>query len=102
MANRFTEQRVEKQNRTKRKLMAFSVAGALMLSAAPFTAPVAEAVGNGPGYGGNETINTSILHTYDEMVSYLKTQEAKQKNMELEVIGQSVKGRDLYLVKYMT
>ncbi|WP_436837197.1 M14 family zinc carboxypeptidase [Planococcus shenhongbingii] len=73
-----------------------------MLSASPFTAPTAEAVGNGPGYGGNETINTSILHTYDEMVNFLKKQEGKQKNMELEVIGQSVKGRDLYLVKYLT
>lgn len=91
-----------KQNGTKNKLMAFSLAGALVLSASPFSAPIAEAVGNGPGYGGNETINTSILHTYDEMVSFLKTQEAKQSNMELEVIGQSVKGRDLYLAKYMT
>ena len=72
-----------------------------MLSASPFAAPVTEAVGNGPNYGGNETVNTSILHTYDEMVDYLKKQEAKQQDMELEVIGQSVKGRDLYLVKYM-
>ena len=72
-----------------------------MLSASPFAAPVAEAVGNGPNYGGNETVNTSILHTYDEMVDNLKKQEAKQRDMELEVIGQSVKGRDLYLVKYI-
>ncbi len=38
-----------------------------------------EAVGNGPNYGGNETVNTSILHTYDEMVDTLKKQEAKQR-----------------------
>jgi len=102
MANETAKQGLGKQNRTKRKMMVLSVAGALLLNASPFTAPIAEAVGNGPGYGGNETINTSILHTYDEMVNFLKKQEAKQKNMELEVIGQSVKGRDLYLVKYVT
>lgn len=65
-------------------------------------APSAFAVGEGPGYGGNETINTSILHTYDELVAELKKQAAKQSNLELEVIGQSVKGRDIYLAKYMS
>ncbi|PPA70855.1 M14 family zinc carboxypeptidase [Jeotgalibacillus proteolyticus] len=85
----------------KKTLLTLSIAGAMVLSASPLATTPASAVGNGPGYGGNETINTSILHTYDEMVSYLKTQEAKQKDLELEVIGQSVKGRDLYLAKYM-
>ena len=85
----------------KKSILAFTLAGAMVLSASPFASPIAEAVGNGPNYGGNETINTSILHTYDELVQNLKKQEAKQKDMELEVIGQSVKGRDLYLVKYM-
>ena len=85
----------------KKSILAFTLAGAMVLSASPFASPIAEAVGNGPNYGGNETINTSILHTYDEMVANLKKQEAKQKDMKLEVIGQSVKGRDLYLVKYM-
>lgn len=60
------------------------------------------AVGNGPGYNGNETINTSILHTHESMVAELKKQDAKQSAMELEVIGQSVKGRDLYLAKYVS
>ena len=82
----------------KKTMISLVAAGALVLSAAPLQA---DAVGNGPNYGGNETINTSILHTYSEMASYLQKQEAKQKDMELEVIGQSVKGRDLYLVKYM-
>jgi hypothetical protein len=85
----------------KKSTLAFSLAGAMVLSASPFASPIAEAVGNGPNYGGNETINTSILHTYDELVDNLKKQEAKQKDMKLEVIGQSVKGRDLYLVKYI-
>src|SRR5690606_32171314 len=86
----------------KKSMLTLSVAGALILSTAPLASPTALAVGEGPNYGGNETVNTSILTTYDEMASYLKKQEAKQANMELEVIGQSVKGRDLYLVKYMT
>ncbi|WP_443089768.1 M14 family zinc carboxypeptidase [Virgibacillus sp. MG-45] len=63
--------------------------------------PAIHAVGNGPNYGGNEAIQTSIFHTHSEMASFLKKQEKKQEAMELEVIGQSVKNRDLYLVKYM-
>ncbi len=49
----------------------------------------------------NGTVNTSILHTYDSMVAELKTQAAKQPRMELEVIGQTIKGRDIHLVKYL-
>lgn len=79
-------------------------AAALSLAAllAAGTSVPAFAVGEGPNYNGNETINTSILHTYDEMVAELKKQDAKQPAMELEVIGQSVKGRDLYLAKYIS
>lgn len=72
------------------------------LLAAGGTAAPAIGVGEGPNYGGNETINTSILRTYDEMVADLEKQDARQSSMELEVIGQSVKGRDLYLAKYLT
>ncbi|WP_309065616.1 M14 family zinc carboxypeptidase [Microbacterium sp.] len=67
------------------------------LSAAP-----ALAVGEGPNYNGHETVNTANLHTYDSMVQELKTQDARQNALELEVIGQSVKGRDLYLAKYLS
>ena len=79
-------------------------AAALSIAAllAAGTAVPAAAVGEGPNYNGNETINTSILRTYDEMVAELKKQDAKQPAMELEVIGQSVKGRDLYLAKYIS
>lgn len=83
----------------KKTLAAAVLAGALSVSS---VAGPAVAVGEGPNYNGNETINTSILRTYDELASYLKTQDAKQEAMELEVIGQSVKGRDLYLAKYIS
>lgn len=62
----------------------------------------AQAKGEGPNYNGNETINTSILHTYDSMAAELRKQDAKQSAMELEVIGQSTKGRDLFVAKYVS
>ncbi|MFH5824802.1 M14 family zinc carboxypeptidase [Georgenia sp. AZ-5] len=66
------------------------------------TGAPALAVGEGPGYNGHETINTSILHTYDELVTALQEQDARQERMELEVIGQTVNGRDIHLVKYLS
>lgn len=84
----------------RKTLAAAALAGALVVTAGT-AAPVA-AVGEGPGYGGNETVNTSILHTYDQLVAELKTQDARQERLDLEVIGQSVKGRDLYLAKYIS
>lgn len=61
----------------------------------------AGAVGNGPGTG-NGSIQTSILHTYASLTDYLKTQDAKQEAMRLEVIGQTVKGRDIHMAKYIS
>ena len=77
---------------------AAAIAAALLLTGAG----TAAAVGEGPDYGGNETITTSILSTYDEVVEFLQTQDAKQDGMEVEVIGQTVKGRDIHLVKYLS
>ncbi|MGJ9458690.1 M14 family zinc carboxypeptidase [Oceanobacillus sp. CF4.6] len=85
----------------KGKLITLTVAGTLVLGGISIGSPTVSAVGNGPEYGGNETVNTSILTTYDEMVDFLEKQEVKQEQMELEVIGQTVKGRDIHLVKYM-
>ncbi|MCT1460200.1 hypothetical protein M3G03_11735 [Aestuariimicrobium sp. p3-SID1156] len=85
-----------------RRLAALFTAAALSgaaLSLSPGTSAVA--VGKGPDCC-KGTINTSILHTYDSMVAELKKQDAKQSAMELEVIGQTVKGRDIHLVKYIS
>ncbi|WP_156291840.1 M14 family zinc carboxypeptidase [Oceanobacillus salinisoli] len=82
--------------------LTLAITGAMVFGGTSIASPVVNAVGNGPNYNGNEQINTSILTTYNEMADFLETQEAKQDQMELEVIGQSMKGRDLYLVKYMS
>ena len=60
----------------------------------------ANAVGKGPEWGGNGNITTAHLSTYDDMAEFLQKQAAKQSAMELTVIGQSVKGRDLYLASW--
>ncbi|MER2122321.1 MAG: M14 family zinc carboxypeptidase [Solibacillus sp.] len=86
----------------KKKALALSLTGILALGAVTPGSLTAYAVGEGPNYGGNESIQTSILYTYDEMVNYLKKQDAKQDAMQLEVIGQTVKKRDIYMAKYIT
>lgn len=86
---------------TKKKLVTITLTS--MLALGTFTVPTlpAFAVGNGPN-AGNGSTQTSILHTYDSMVDYLKMQDLKQEAMELEVIGQTVKGRDIYMAKYLS
>lgn len=74
---------------------------ALIGSGAALATTPAYAVGGGPNCC-TGTVNTSKLHTYDTMVAELRKQDAKQAAMELEVIGQSVKGRDLMLAKFIT
>lgn len=86
----------------KKKMFALSLSVLMSLSAVTTVALPAGAVGEGPDYRGNETVRTSILHTYDEMVEFLQTQDAKQDALELEVIGQTVKGRDIHLAKYIS
>ncbi|MFD1361247.1 M14 family zinc carboxypeptidase [Lentibacillus salinarum] len=84
-----------------KKVMTAIMMGVLVFGGMALTSPSVLAVGNGPGYGGNENVNTSMLHTYSEMVDFLEKQETKQKQMALEEIGQTVQGRDIHLVKYM-
>ncbi|WP_066300415.1 M14 family zinc carboxypeptidase [Bacillus sp. FJAT-29937] len=85
----------------KKKVLSVSLSSLMALGAVTAVSMPAQAVGNGPG-AGNGSIQTSILHTYDSLVDYLKTQDAKQQAMALEVIGQTVKGRDIYMAKYIS
>lgn len=87
--------------RLTRTTVSFAAA-ALLGGIAAVTAPAALAVGEGPSCCTNGTVNTSILHTYDSMVAELRTQAATQPRMQLEVIGQTIKGRDIHLVKYLS
>jgi murein tripeptide amidase MpaA len=87
--------------RLTRTTVSFAAA-ALLGGVAAITAPAAFAVGEGPSCCTNGTVNTSILHTYDSMVTELRAQAAKQPRMQLEVIGQTIKGRDIHLVKYLS
>ncbi|KAB2338068.1 carboxypeptidase [Cytobacillus depressus] len=85
----------------KKKVLSVSLSSLMALGAVSAVSMPVHAVGNGPS-AGNGAIQTSILHTYDSLVDYLKTQEAKQSAMELEIIGQTVKGRDIYMAKYLS
>jgi murein tripeptide amidase MpaA len=85
-----------------KKVFTLTLAGTMAFGSLTTAALPVGAVGNGPNYNGNESIQTSMLITYDEMVDFLNKQEARQEALELEVIGQSVKGRDLYLAKYIS
>ncbi|WP_243299016.1 M14 family zinc carboxypeptidase [Bacillus litorisediminis] len=85
----------------KKKVLSVSLSGLMALGIFTNVTIPASAVGNGPEPG-HGSIQTSILHTYESMVDYLKTEDAKQEAMELEVIGQTVKGRDIYLAKYIS
>lgn len=82
---------------SRRSLIAALAAVPLALS------PVAaSSVGNGPEYGGKGNITTAHLSTYEDLVRFLERQDARQDAMELTVIGQSVKGRDLYLASWVS
>ncbi|MEC2072789.1 M14 family zinc carboxypeptidase [Alkalihalophilus marmarensis] len=83
-------------------MLALSLSGVMTFGALTTTGLPVGAVGNGPNYNGNESIQTSILTTYEELVDYLEKQEQRQQAMELEVIGETVKGRDIYMAKYIS
>jgi len=86
----------------KKQMTAISLASVLAVSGVFMTAVPAGATGEGPNYKGNETVQTQILHTYQELADDLKAEDEKQKAMQLEVIGKTVKGRDIYLAKYIS
>lgn len=82
---------------TRRRVLGAMTALPIVLAPA-----AAGAVGNGPEWGGNGNITTAHLSTYDDVASFLQDQAAKQSAMELTVIGQSLKGRDLYLASWIS
>ncbi|WP_409252732.1 M14 family zinc carboxypeptidase [Bacillus sp. SCS-153A] len=86
----------------KKKLISVSLSGMLALDGFTAVTIPAAAVGNGPNYDGNGSVQTSRLTTYAELTEFLKVQEAKQDAMELEVIGQTVKGKDIHMTKYLS
>ncbi|MDX8045619.1 M14 family zinc carboxypeptidase [Gracilibacillus sp. S3-1-1] len=86
----------------KQKMLKVTLTGLLAFGTIGAISIPLSAVGNGPTYKGNESIQTSILTTYEEVVDFLQTQEAKQDALELDVIGQTVKGRDIYIAKYLS
>ena len=83
----------------KRKLISTLLVSFMLLSSLTTISP-AFAVGEGPNYNGHETINGSRITSYEEMVAQLKNYDKRSDLIELEVFGQSVQGRDLYLVKF--
>ncbi|UOQ95302.1 carboxypeptidase [Halobacillus shinanisalinarum] len=88
----------------KSKVLTAVFSGALLISGTFLTGGstvLAEGNGpNGPNYGGNETIKNERLHSYEEMVDFLEKADKRSEALELEVYGQSVKGRDLYLANF--
>ncbi len=65
-----------------------------------FSTLTAFGVGNGPNYNGNETIKASRITSHEDMARQLERYARQSDLIEVEVIGQSVKGRDLFLVKF--
>ncbi|WP_175989176.1 M14 family metallopeptidase [Bacillus sp. Marseille-Q1617] len=86
----------------KNKWIKGTVSGVLMASGIALTVPTSPVSADGPGYNGSETIKNERLHSYDEMSKLLERLDAKSEALSLEVYGQSVKGRDLYLAKFGT
>jgi len=64
-----------------------------------FVIPVG-AVGEGPNYNGNETIKNERLTSHEDLMKEVTRAADRSDRIELEVIGQSIKGRDLPLVKF--
>jgi murein tripeptide amidase MpaA len=84
----------------KKKLMIGALSSVLVASGISYTAPGVSVLADGPDYNGKETIKNERLHSYEEMANMLQHLDQKSDALSLEVFGQSVKGRDLYLAKF--
>ncbi|ARI76206.1 M14 family zinc carboxypeptidase [Halobacillus mangrovi] len=83
----------------KKKVIAMSLSITLATAGVGITPSFAA---NGPDVNGNETVQTAMLTTYKEMKSFLQKEDVKQEQMDLEVIGETNEGREIFLVKYIT
>ena len=83
------------EKQMNKKIMVFALIAAMLLSTL-----TAFGVGSGPNYNGNERIKDSRVTSHEDMTTQLERYARQSDLLELEVIGQSVKGRDLFLVKF--
>ncbi|MFG6115274.1 M14 family metallopeptidase [Halobacillus sp. MO56] len=84
----------------KRKALNIALSGVLLSSGVVLGTGVNSVSADGPNYNGNETIQNERLHSYSEMAKLLERVDQQSENLTLEVYGQSVKDRDLYLAKF--
>ncbi|WP_202077450.1 M14 family zinc carboxypeptidase [Caldalkalibacillus salinus] len=85
----------------RKTVLSLATATALAVSSVMVPAAVSvHAVGNGPNYNGNETIKNERLHSYEDMVQFLESVDKQAEHLTVETYGQSVQGRDLFLVKF--
>ncbi|MBO0589246.1 M14 family zinc carboxypeptidase [Sporosarcina sp. E16_8] len=69
-------------------------------SSAPSFYESASVTSNVPIVNENQHIKTECLTNYEEMSSFLEKVDREAEHITVEVIGESVKGRDLYLAKF--
>lgn len=72
----------------------------MLLLVSLLAGPLAAFAASGPNFNGNETINNSRLTSQEDMAAMLMDFDKKSPLIEVEVIGQPVRGRDLFLVKF--
>ncbi|UTR10245.1 hypothetical protein MM300_20585 [Evansella sp. LMS18] len=77
------------------KLIAITMAAMLL-----FAPQAVLAAGNGPNTNSNERVKNEMFTDYESLVSALEKADGQSELLEVEVFGQSVKGRNLHLVKF--
>lgn len=80
----------------KKSLMAMLV---FLLTFSMFSLP-AGAVGQGPNYNGNEKVNGERLTSQEDLLAEVHRAADRSQFIDTEIIGQSVQGRDIPLVKF--
>ncbi len=86
--------------RCRVRLLAIVVTVTIVLISAPNVFANTDIVPGGPWITDNQNVNLSRLSSYDELVKRLNQIEKSSKGLvELEVIGQTNYGKDIYLAK---